>query len=317
MGSRRAKGGLEDPPEGFRWFRSGRTFGWMREGLEFSFEAPRSRNHGQGARREHLHPDPDALQAEDGAFRGRGDLLRIPLNQAGPDCALVRHYRRGGLLGRLLGDRYWGAGRFFEEARVTERARALGVAAPAVLGVRAEKVMCRWYRGDFATREITGSRDLAFYLQRWRDTGEVPADPLRSSLARKLGELLRRMHDAGIVHADLNVKNLLVRIEPACPDGVQAFVVDLDKARICPSVPARLRAENLLRLYRSLEKQGFAGSVVGWRDRMGFLRAYCLGRRQMARELAGFLRRGARGLRLHRAGWSLSRLGRPLRRAAK
>lgn len=285
--------------------------------MEFSFDTPRSRNDGEGARAEDLRRDPDAMLERDAVFRGRGQLLRIPLDRAGFVCALVRHYRRGGWLGRLLGDRYWGAERFFEEARVTERARALGVATPVVLGVRAERVMCRWCRGDFVTREITGGRDLAFYWKRWRDTGAVLSDPLRSSLAKKLGELVRRMHDAGIVHADLNVKNLLVRIEPASPEAVEAFVVDLDKARILPSVPAHLRAENILRLYRSLEKEGFAGSVVGWRDRMGFLRAYCLGRRQMARELAGFLRRGVRGLWFHRVGWSLSRLGRPLRGAAK
>lgn len=319
MEGRKTKAALEDPPEGFRWFRSGRSFGWVREESGFSFDLYRPGGLGEGSPTESLWPGPEALQAEDAAPRGRGELLKIPLDRTGCEYALVRHYRRGGLLGRFLGDCYRGAGRFFEEARVTERARALGVAVPEVLGVRAEKVGCGWYRGDLATRQIPGSLDLADYLAAGRERGIWPADPLRGKVVRKLAELLRRMHDAGIVHGDLNVKNLLLRVEPdgAGAGAVQAFVVDLDKARIIPSVPARLRAENMLRLYRSLEKQGFAGSPVGRRDRMMFVRAYGFGDRSMVRELAKHLRRGARGLWLHRLAWGLSGLIRPSRAAVK
>lgn len=249
----------------------------------------------------------------DGTLRGRGELFRVPLDPAGQEHALVRHYRRGGLAGCLLGDRYWGAERFFEEASITERARALDVPAPVVLAVRAERVFCGWYRGDLATLQISGSRDLASYLKTWRETGTVPGERLRNTLVRRLGETIRRMHDAGIVHADLNVKNLLLRVDPEGGEEIQAFVVDLDKARLLPSVPACLRAENILRLYRSLEKQGFVGSVVERRDRIGFLRAYGLSKRHKVRELAQYLRRGARGLRIHRLGWHFSRLGRSLR----
>ena len=311
------KAGLEDPPEGFRWFKSGRTFGWVKERSGFSFELLRLGGVARISRADSLWQDSKVSQAKDAAPRGRGELLKVPLDRTGSEYALVRHYRRGGLLGRFLGDRYWGAGRFFEEARITERARALGVATPEVLGVRAEKVGCGWYRGDLATRQISGSRDLADYLAAWRERGIGPAGPLRGTIVRNLAELLRRMHDAGIVHGDLNVKNLLLRVEPEGGQAIQAFVVDLDKARMLPSVSARLRAENILRLYRSLEKQGFAGSLVGWRDRMGFLRAYALGRRSMLRELAGFLRRGALGLRFHRLGWGLARLTRSLRAGTK
>lgn len=317
MEGRKMKAGLEDPPEGFRWFKSGRTFGWVKERSGFSFDLHRLGENGKDSRPESVRHESKALQAEDAAPRGRGELLKVPLDRTGREYALVRHYRRGGFLGRFLGDRYCGAGRFFEEARITEKARSLGIATPEVLAVRAEKVGWGWYRGDLVTRQISGSRDLDDYLATWRWRGIGPGDPQRGTILRKLAELLRRMHDAGIVHGDLNVKNLLLRIEPEGGEAIQAFVVDLDKARILPTVPARLRAENILRLYRSLEKQGFAGSLVGRRDRMGFVRAYGVGHRCMVRELAQHLRRGSRGLRVHRLAWRLSHLIRPSRTAVK
>ena len=57
------------------------------------------------------------------------------------------------------------------------------------------------------------------------------------------------MHDAGFVHADLQIRNILM-----ADSG--PYIIDLDKARQCTSVSPSAREVNLVRLRRSFEKNG-------------------------------------------------------------
>jgi 3-deoxy-D-manno-octulosonic acid kinase len=68
-----------------------------------------------------------------------------------------------------------------------------------------------------------------------------------NSLWRRCGAMIRRFHAVGVVHADLNARNILVG------PGQAVHLVDFDRARIAEGDAAAFRA-NLARLRRSLEK---------------------------------------------------------------
>ena len=76
------------------------------------------------------------------------------------------------------------------------------------------------------------------------------------------GRCIRRFHDKGVVHADLNARNILV------DDAGEIYLIDFDRARIRPGEEAAF-ARNIARLQRSLEKlRGEAEAEVldtGWR----------------------------------------------------
>ena len=75
---------------------------------------------------------------------------------------------------------------------------------------------------------------------------------------RSVGRALRRFHDAGGWHADLNAGNILLS-----PAGV--YVIDLDRGRTVPPGSRSQRA-NLRRLARSLRKLGVLPAAAdGWR----------------------------------------------------
>ena len=57
----------------------------------------------------------------------------------------------------------------------------------------------------------------------------------------------RRFHDAGLVHADLTVRNILIQ------KGGKVFLVDFDRARLQPNAGRAFR-RNLKRLRRSMVK---------------------------------------------------------------
>jgi len=150
--------------------------------------------------------------------------------------AVVRRVRRGGLLRRLLPDRFMSPRRALRERQALERLRELGI-APCCLAVEAEG------------RLLVSLTVATEYLREARDLRSV--DALSPEQARVVGETVRRMHDAGVGHPDLNVTNILVESRPR----VRAFVVDLDGARLHDGpVPAREREAEILRLCRSLDK---------------------------------------------------------------
>jgi len=175
-------------------------------------------------------------------FHGRGEAYGVSL---GAVRAVVRHARRGGLLGPLLADRFVGRPRFLREIELAESLRAAGIPTPPVLaGVAYAATL--WHRADVATERVAG-RDLAAIL-----FGDgPPTGPARTEMLREVGRLVRRLHEAGFVHPDLQLRNVLIESGPA---GPKAWLLDVDTCRLLAPGDAEGRQANLARFERSWEK---------------------------------------------------------------
>ena len=163
-----------------------------------------------------------AEHAEREVSGGRGPAWRVDL---GGIPAAVRHFRRGGWMGPLLGDRYFDhPPRPFAELEVSEALRASGVPTARVLA--AAVLPARpGYRADIATAWITPGLDLAELLR----PGLYP-DEARAAAVEAAGETVGRAHAAGLDHPDLRPRNLFLR--PLDPERWEAFILDLDRARL-------------------------------------------------------------------------------------
>jgi 3-deoxy-D-manno-octulosonic acid kinase len=208
------------------------------------------------------HAPPDGAVALPG---GRGGTYRITLD--GGDVVVLRLYRRGGFIGGLVRETYWGwPPRPFLELATTEEARRRGVPVPQVLGARIDRRGSGAYRGVLVTRHLPGTETLWALLNR-RDDEEG-----RQALSRSAGRTVRALQDAGIYHPDLTLNNCLVRDEGGT---FAAFVVDLDRARAMRgALGARLRQRMVRRLERSARKLDPEGKVVG-ADTLRVLREAC------------------------------------------
>jgi 3-deoxy-D-manno-octulosonic acid kinase len=145
-----------------------------------------------------------------------------------------------------------------------------GVPTARPLALCVERVLGPLVRGYLVTEELAGARDLLEVVGGVR-VGPPPPSAARRALAVAVGRAVARMHGAGIVHADLNLKNLLVR---DAFDRPEVFIVDFDKARVATEVSAREQWANLRRLDRSLRKWPASRRAVGGLDRLRALRAY-------------------------------------------
>jgi 3-deoxy-D-manno-octulosonic acid kinase len=183
------------------------------------------------------------------AVGGRGSAWIV----ARADGAWVlRHYRRGGLPGRFIRDLYLWTGldatRPWREWRLLDSLYKEGLPVPRPVAARVAR-SGPVYRGDLLTIRIPGARSLAEMLR-------APHHDFPWAAA---GRCLRRFHDAGVWHADLNAHNLLL-------DGEgRVHLIDFDRGE--RRVPALgWQQANLARLARSLEKLA-PGSTDrdGWR----------------------------------------------------
>lgn len=167
---------------------------------------------------------------------GRGNLLRFA---CGGEYGLIRRYRRGGVMQRILRDAFILANRPLREFRLHLYAERQGLSVPPLLGVRWER-RGLLLRGAIATQEVPAQT-----LQEYFENTASPDE----TMLRGCGALIRRMHDMHVWHADLQVRNILVG------EG-GPWVIDFDNAVLRPHLTPLLRARNLLRLRRSIEKNG-------------------------------------------------------------
>jgi glycosyltransferase involved in cell wall biosynthesis/tRNA A-37 threonylcarbamoyl transferase component Bud32 len=181
-------------------------------------------------------PTEAALECDQTPPRGRG--LLSPARWHGVACWRKTH-RRGGMLSGLRSGFLHPLRRIVRGLQAEQRARELGVAAPPTLLVELSR------RGW----GLWGIESLSQRLEGWRDLAELlrGAGPDPESLA-EIGRVLRRLHDGGVDHGDLNVKNLMVG-----PDGGVA-VLDFDPARGGRTLSLSLRRRRLRRLQRSMLK---------------------------------------------------------------
>jgi len=184
--------------------------------------------------------DVAGLQARgeiEGSARGRGTTWFV--SSQGRRWVL-RHYRRGGLLGRLRGDRYlWrseAATRPFAEWQLTYYLHRAGLPVPAPVAARYEQNGAS-YRGDIITERLPEVSSLAECLS-------VGALSVLNWIA--MGRCLRRFHDLGVCHPDLNAHNVMLG------RADEVFLVDFDRGSL--RRPGFWCDGNLVRLRRSLEK---------------------------------------------------------------
>jgi hypothetical protein len=180
-------------------------------------------------------------QGQRGAGRGVTATLKLPSGV----CLRLKQLKRGGMTRHLWRDRLPGRRRLMENLSIPLEAITRGIATPKPVALLLLKGPPLLFRGWIAFEEIAGATDL---IERWSSGHRPSTDELAISM-----QLVKRMHDAGIEHTDLNVGNILLRA--SATGEPEAFVIDLDNARLHPSALAlAARQRSIRRLERSYLK---------------------------------------------------------------
>ena len=198
----------------------------------------------------------ESQQAIEGVANGRGTTLFVQQHDA---HWVLRHYRRGGLVSKLSEDRYLWTGleqtRAWCEWSLLSDMREQALPVPRPIAAR----VCKrglFYTADLLTERIPAARSLSQYLT---------SQKLDALQWCQVGKVIKRFHQAGIYHADLNAHNIMLN------DKDEVFLIDFDRGEQRPvdSWPET----NLQRLRRSLDKlkrglKGFSFEEADWQDLM-------------------------------------------------
>jgi len=153
----------------------------------------------------------------------------------------LRHFRRGGLIAGLFKDFYLWTGlestRAWREMDLLQAMAAANLPVPLPAAARIIRTG-PVYRADIITRSIPDAAPLSDRLQH---------QEISPAMWQRVGACIRRFHDHGISHADLNAHNILI------DDHDMVWLIDFDKGMWCKPNSLRKQA-NLKRLRRSLNK---------------------------------------------------------------
>lgn len=173
-------------------------------------------------------------------------LAAMPVHQGGRQAAwfvsgdfgqaVLRHYRRGGLMARINQGCYFWTGanstRPFAEFQLLQTMQQAGLPVPQPLAAMYTR-RGLWYRAAILVQRIPAVQPLAMVL----DAGHHDA----------VAQAVLAMHNADVWHADLNAYNILIN------DQGRVWLIDFDKGKRLPMTQPR-RVNNLARLRRSLVK---------------------------------------------------------------
>jgi len=166
--------------------------------------------------------------------------VRLP---GGPEV-VVRHSRHGGALARLTRDLFLAPTRAPHELAVSLRLGRAGVRTPEVIAYAVYPATGPFARADVLTRRTPGTD----FPDAWQAAADGPG---RLALVRALAVLLRQLREAGALHPDLNLKNVLLAEQDG---GRVAFVLDVDRVRFGAPGSREVARRNLGRLLRSARK---------------------------------------------------------------
>ncbi len=172
-----------------------------------------------------------------GEAHGRGNVLFV---SEPPHTFVLRHYKRGGFISKLVTDHYFWTGlsrtRAWREWHLLNEMFEQGLPVPQPVAARIIQSGCG-YTADLLTMALPDCHSLAEQLNTKR---------LSETILLKTGETIRKFHDRQIFHADLNAHNILINEE------TQVFLIDFDQG--CQKKGETWKAANLSRLHRSLCK---------------------------------------------------------------
>jgi 3-deoxy-D-manno-octulosonic acid kinase len=156
-----------------------------------------------------------------------------------PRQFVLRHYLRGGLVGKLVRDLYVYSGedevRSFREWRLLKKLVDFGLRVPRPAAARYRRYG-PFYTADLITVRLPGVKSLSIFIKDEQDAEFWSA----------LGAAIHEFHSHGVFHADMNAYNLQI------DDEKQLWMLDFDKGRL--RQPGTWQQDTLRRLHRSLIK---------------------------------------------------------------
>ncbi|MGI5308257.1 lipid IV(A) 3-deoxy-D-manno-octulosonic acid transferase [Rheinheimera sp. WS51] len=196
----------------------------------------------------HFQPEYwQSKQAIIGQSTGRNTAWFIQHQQT---KLVLRHYYRGGLIGKILHDQFSllpvTASRAMQEFALLQRMHSMGLPVPKAIAANYQRSGLM-YRADIMIELIADCQDLATILAQ---------RPLSAIEWQNVGATIALFHQKGVYHSDLNCRNILLDVNG------KVWLIDFDKCALRQA--GDWSVLNLQRLQRSLVKEKSLAVGFNW-----------------------------------------------------
>ena len=248
------------------------------------------------------HADKNELND---SYQGRASCKTLLMESLGNETFIVREYWHGGMIGKIFKDFFCDGMRPVRELSVCEAASRGGIKTTEIVAIVKNKVFGPLYKFRLVTKEITESIDLIELLLH---SGENRLFKQKKQIINELAKAVNDMHNVDIYHADLHLKNILVKSDHG--GGVQVYIIDLDKSKQYEKIGFQRKMKNILRLDRSVVKlrrknqELFSKTFpVSNADRVRFLKKYIELDSESVKPLRHYLQSYNNTHALHKLWW--------------
>lgn len=166
---------------------------------------------------------------------------------------VLRHYYRGGMIGKFNKDAYIYSGiektRAAREFELLNHMRVLLLPVPKPIAYRVIKKGL-YYKADILTERICNAQDLVTLLAE---------HSVSDSLWKNIGKTIKRFHQHNIYHHDLNIHNILI------DNNENVWIIDFDQGEV-RSTSNSWKQENMSRLLRSFNKEKNKLTNLRWEE---------------------------------------------------
>ncbi len=178
---------------------------------------------------------------------GRNYLYASELEtEAGPLPVVVKQFRNQGFRARL--SRHLKGSKATRSWRAAQAVIDAGVATPApILLIESEAVDGPSF---FVSEKVPDFIEARYFFRALQEGIERQAFPQIEAemLVGGVGQMLRRLHDAGIWHRDVSVGNLLIVPGGKASDPPTVYLIDLNRAQLDRPLTVGRRTRDLCRL---------------------------------------------------------------------
>lgn len=189
-----------------------------------------------------------------GSAQGRGTTWFIQYQQ---QQWVLRHYYRGGMIGKLNKDKYLFTNimstRAAREYELLKLLQKMNLPAPKPIAYRVIKNGL-FYRADLLSERILNAEDLVAKL-----SNSQSAKVVDEKVWENIGRTIRQFHDKGIYHHDLNAHNILIDKQN------KIWLIDFDQGEQRINNQMWQQA-NMSRLLRSFNKEKNKSPQFHWHE---------------------------------------------------
>ena len=244
-------------------------------------------------------------------FTGRGRCLSLDLGDI-KGKVVIRRYYHGGLLGVFIGELFWKQTRPLNEMMISEMALKNGFLTVEVLAVIKHKIIYPFFKAEIVTKEIKNAFDLIQYIKE-SELQNTNLLKKKKRIIQQIAFTVQKMHNMGIYHGDLHLKNIL--LQEGAKGDFYVYIIDFDKSRLRSRLNITARMKNLYRLDRSVDKIAMfykknvyvSGNLflISKADRVRFLREYMRYNPDYKKDWRKLIKNSDSSYRLHKLRWNV------------